>query len=260
MTKEQGYACSEIHDLESPKNATMFNGPPPEMPLPELPLFDLNQSRELSRREENSLQLILHEFFNPGEMQEEEVAEDFLSLKAISSEIKNIHAQSILLHGERIRRAQEVLIKYREGAFSAWLIQTYGNRQTPYSILQYCDLYHDLPTPDLKKKLAEIPRKAAYTLASRSGDLALKKRILKEHADQGQKELIMIIQEAFPLPQGDRRQRKEANMATLDSMFRGVETLLNRKSSLTQEHKERLKKLVGEIETVLESSTHVLQD
>lgn len=226
----------------------------------ELNLFDLGQERELTRREENSLQLILHEYFNPGAMQEEEVVDDFQSLRTINCEIKNINAQSIILHGQRIRRAQEILKKYREGAFTAWLQETYGNRQTPYSILQYCDLYHELPTENLKKKLEAIPRKAAYTLAGRTGDLSLKKKILENHADEGQKELIMLIQDTFPLPQGDRRKRKEANLSTIDSLMRLSKTLSNRKMSLTPTHRTRIRELVDVLEDLLEEPEQVLAE
>ncbi len=218
----------------------------------ELNLFEVGQERELTRREENNLQLILHEYFNPGAMQEDEVACDFESLRLLNCEIKNINAQSILLHGERIRKAQEILKKYREGAFTAWLIETYGNRQTPYSILQYCELYHMLPSEGLKKKLEAIPRKAAYTLAGRTGEMHLKRRILEDHSNEGQKDLIMIIQDTFPLPDGDRRQRKEANVATLDSIGRLCKTLVHRKGSLNEKHRLRIKELVNVLEDLLD--------
>ncbi|MCB1136958.1 MAG: CT583 family protein, partial [Chlamydiia bacterium] len=187
-------------------------------------------------------------------------ASDFESLRVLNCEIKNINAQSMLLDGERIRKAQDILKKYREGAFTAWLIETYGNRQTPYSILQYCDLHSQLPSEGLKKKLENIPRKAAYTLAGRSGALHLKRRILEDHGDEGQKELIMIIQDTFPLSDGDRRQRKEANLATLDSIGRLCKTLIDRKGSLTEKHRGRIKELVEVLEELLsEDEEHSLE-
>src|ERR1700677_3684402 len=63
--------------------------------------------------------------------------EDLEALTAITSEVKAITNQAVILHGERIKRAQEILKKYRDGAFTAWLFATYGNRQTPYNFLQY---------------------------------------------------------------------------------------------------------------------------
>jgi hypothetical protein len=249
---------SEANVLETLFDGDRAMGPEPgeqiqasNAELVELSLFDMGQERDLTRKEENSLQLILHEYFNPGAMKEEEVVDDFANLRAISCEIKNINAQSILLHGERIKRAQDILKKYQEGAFTAWLMQTYGNRQTPYSILQFCELHKALPSQGLRKKLENIPRKAAYALAGRSGDVQLKSRILDEYAGEGQKELIMLIQDTFPLPDGDRRQRKEANVATLDSMFRLCQTLLNRRPSLTDSHRDRIRGLVKELEQLL---------
>ena len=70
---------------------------------------------------------------------------DLKALMAITSEVKAITNQAVILHGERIKRAQELLKKYREGAFTAWLFSTYGNRQTPYNFLQYYEFYSILP-------------------------------------------------------------------------------------------------------------------
>ena len=43
------------------------------------------------------------------------------------------------------KERKTILKNYRDGAFSAWLIATYGNRQTPYNFLQYYELYITLP-------------------------------------------------------------------------------------------------------------------
>lgn len=214
--------------------------------------FDpVTQECSLSRKEENSLQLILHEFFNPGMMKEEEVSADFHELRDINLQIKSINNQSILFHGERIKQAQKLLKKYREGAFTAWLNATYGNRQTPYSILQYYEMYHALPNENLKRKMSQIPKKAAYTLASREGDLRLKQRILEDHHDEGQKELIMIIQDTFPLAENDRRKRKEANLVSIESLEKLSRTLCQRRDSLTEAHKEKVREVVEMLNDLL---------
>ena len=95
---------------------------------------------ELSDKEQEQLRFLLEEY---GEGQD--IGQDFTSLSAITSEVKAINNQAAILHGERIKKAQELLKKYREGAFTFWLIQTYGNRQTPYNFLQYYELYQSLP-------------------------------------------------------------------------------------------------------------------
>ncbi len=43
------------------------------------------------------------------------------SFDSITSEVKAINNQAIILHGERIKKAQEILKNYRDGAFTAWL-------------------------------------------------------------------------------------------------------------------------------------------
>jgi len=70
---------------------------------------------------------------------------DLKALLDITQEIKAITNQAVILHGERIKKAQKILKNYKEGAFTSWLISTYGNRQTPYNFLQYYDLYTSVP-------------------------------------------------------------------------------------------------------------------
>jgi len=124
---------------------------------------------ELSLSEKERLEILL----NTYKEEAQEIGPDLKNLSNITSEVKAITNQSAILHGERIKRAQEVLSKYREGAFSAWLLVTYGNRQTPYNFLQYYELYQQLPQI-LLPKLDKMPRQAVYTLASRKAPLEKK--------------------------------------------------------------------------------------
>lgn len=66
---------------------------------------------------------------------------DLAELSLITSEVKAINNQAAILHGERIKKAQTLLKSYQEGAFSAWLNATYGNRQTPYNLMQYYEFF-----------------------------------------------------------------------------------------------------------------------
>lgn len=155
---------------------------------------------ELSDKEQEELKFLLEEYREEGQ----DIGQDFTSLSAITSEVKAINNQAAILHGERIKKAQELLKKYREGAFSYWLIQTYGNRQTPYNFLQYYELYQSLPQL-LLCKLDEMPRQAAYTLASRDGPFELKKEIIQNYAGETKQILLEQIRRAFPLKQRDKR-------------------------------------------------------
>ena len=90
---------------------------------------------------------------------------DLEFLTTITSEVKAINNQAIILHGERIKQCTRTfLTKYRDGAFSAWLISTYGNRQTPYNFLQYYEFYQSLNL-ELQKRMDDMPRQVVlYTL------------------------------------------------------------------------------------------------
>ena len=133
-------------------------------------------------------------------------------LSAITSEVKAINNQAAILHGERIKKAQEILKKYRDGAFSAWLIATYGNRQTPYNFLQYYELHTSLPQT-LHPKLDEMPRQAVYTLASRSGPFEKKQEIIKNYQGEPKQELLSLIRKTFPLALDDKRKQDAAEYA-----------------------------------------------
>lgn len=136
--------------------------------------------------------------------EEQEIKQDLSSLITLTSEVKAINNQAAILHGERIKKAQDLLKKYRDGAFSAWLVATYGNRQTPYNFLQYYELYRTLPKT-LHNKLEEMPRQAVYTLASRNGSFEKKEEIIKNYKGQPKQQLLLTIRETFPLAKEDKR-------------------------------------------------------
>lgn len=132
-------------------------------------------------------------------------AHDLSRLLSLTSEVKAINNQAALLHGERIKQAHKILIHYREGAFTAWLMAAYGNRQTPYNFLQYYEFCEAMPK-ELRPQIEIIPRQAIYVLASRSGDLEKKQKIVENYEGETKKELLELIREQFPLQETDRRQ------------------------------------------------------
>jgi hypothetical protein len=155
---------------------------------------------ELSSNEKDHLQTLLDTY----KEQNQEIEGDLKMLFSITSEVKAINNQAAMLHGERIKKAQEVLKKYKEGAFSAWLVLTYGNRQTPYNFLQYFDLHQQLPS-SLHTKLDEMPRQAVYTLASRNAPFEQKEEVIKNYQGQPKQELLTLIRTLFPLDGADKR-------------------------------------------------------
>ncbi|MBS0585430.1 MAG: CT583 family protein [Verrucomicrobia bacterium] len=165
----------------------------------------------LDAKEESALyEILLH-----NHKDEDSIDEDLASLKRITEEVKAIDTQAILLHGERIKKAQTLLKKYKEGAFTAWLLETYKNRQTPYNFLQYYEFYQSL-TQSLREKVSQMPKQAVYTLAARSGELSSKRAIVESSYQEPKEIILQKIRSTFPLSQKDARaQNKEASIASL---------------------------------------------
>ena len=164
----------------------------------------------LSTTEKERLEGLLSQYKNDTH----EIQEDLFQLSAITAEVKAINNQAIILHGERIKKAQEILKNYQDGAFSAWLVATYGNRQTPYNFLQYYELYSSMPET-LQDKIDDMPRQAVYSLASRNGALSQKERIIKNYNGEPKVELLKLIRDTFPLAQNDKRAQNLPDVALL---------------------------------------------
>lgn len=177
---------SNLAELSSRGNLSSFSG-----------VFKVSA---LNDKELESLKILLQEY----KEEDQDIHQDLLLLSSLTSEVKAINNQAAILHGERIKKAQEILKKYKEGAFTFWLIQTYGNRQTPYNFLQYFELYQQLPQA-LLPKLDEMPRQAAYTLASRLGPFPLKEEIIKNYSGETKQVLLEYIRKSFPLSSQDKR-------------------------------------------------------
>ncbi len=162
----------------------------------------------LTDTEQQSLQDLLDHYKTP----KQETELDFSDLSAITSEVKAINNQAVILHGERIKKAQAILKKYKDGAFSAWLVYTYGNRQTPYNFLLYFEFYRSME-PLLQKQIDLMPRQAIYTLASRKGEIERKKHLIQTYKGETKNELLQLIRESFPLNENDKRKDIPAEMA-----------------------------------------------
>jgi len=172
-------------------------------------------SAPLTNEETLQIQKMLEIGSADGGATNDDVEGDQQVLTEITTQIRAIERQSVLLHGERISKAQSILKKYRDGTFSGWLQLAYGNRQTPYRMLQFYELFMKLGK-DEKELISAMPKRAAYALAGRSGEMEKKIEIIKEYHDSRPDEIIQVIQEAFPLKKGDkRRSSKNATDADL---------------------------------------------
>jgi hypothetical protein len=167
-----------------------------------------------------------------------DIAQDLSQLLAISSEVRAINNQAVMLHGERIKRAQDILKKYRDGAFSSWLVTTYGNRQTPYNFLQYYEFYAQMPTA-LHPQIETMPRQAVYTLASREGEIEKKEEIVRNYKGETKQQLLTLIRSHFPLDEDDKRREDVALMA-IASLERLKFTFQTGKVKLASKQKTQL--------------------
>lgn len=175
---------------------------------------------------------------------------DLKALTAITSEVKAITNQAVILHGERIKRAQDILKKYRDGAFTAWLYATYGNRQTPYNFLQYYEFYAMLPQT-LHAKLDQMPRQAVYSLASRNGSFERKEAIVRNYNGQAKQELLQLIRLEFPLDEEDKRHPNFAFHA-IAFLRKAKEMMKNPLCVPSEEEKKQLNNLLLQLQVLLD--------
>lgn len=206
---------------------------------------------ELSALEREQLEELLENFAPENGIKENE--RDFQELAALTMELKAITNQAAILHGERIKKAQQILTKYRDGAFTAWLMTTYGNRQTPYNFLLYYEFHQALPQ-DLRSRIEMMPRQAIYTLASREGDLQKKQRIVEDYRGETKNELLALIRLKFPLAYEDKR-RADPVDAVIKDLRRVCERLAETNpDSYSKKQKNSLKYLTNELLSVLSAA------
>lgn len=203
--------------------------------------------QELSKQEKSSLEILLKTYATNGE----NVESDLKKLIAITSEVKAINHQAALLHGERIKKVHALLTNYKEGAFSSWLIATYGNRQTPYNLMQYFDFYQAVPS-GLRPRLEEMPRQAVYSLASRDGELETKLKFVSSYGGETKQALLIKIRDLFPLREKDGRRENLGENAI--RLVEKAQALLERKGTrLSLKQKETLKELLTSLSSLIKT-------
>jgi hypothetical protein len=225
--KEQSGKMEKMAKQSATGNLTSFSG-----------VFNI---AELSDNEKETLQSILMQY-STGE---ETLNNDLHTLISITSEVKAITNQAVLLHGERIKKAQTLLKKYQEGAFTSWLIATYGNRQTPYNFLQYYEFSHAMPST-LRPLIEQMPRQAVYTLATRDAPLPQKQKFIENYKGQTKQELLELIRELFPLDEEDKRKQSPGE-TTIHALKKLSNHLTRKKIQLSKKQKTEIQSLLDSI-------------
>jgi hypothetical protein len=203
---------------------------------------------ELSAKEKNTLAEILKSYAN----EEQDFSTDLDLLISLTAEVKAINNQAALLHGERIKKAHHVLTRYRDGAFTAWLIAAYGNRQTPYNLMQYYEFCEVMPK-QLRPQIELMPRQAIYVLASRIGSLEQKQAIVENYQGETKSEMLTLIRQVFPLHQTDKRRPKmgKALIQVLKKIYWELKQTPHR---LTSTEKSQVVNLLKQIQQLIGKS------
>jgi len=149
---------------------------------------------------------------------------DFQHLSLLTAECRSIQKQCIVLIGERIFKVKQLLSSYQgfKRLFTRWIQFTFSSDKSAYNALNFYEFYTNLPQADLQVKLKNMPLKAGYMLASRSGDMAIKIKIIEELASEKADRIIAEIQEKFPLKEEDKRSK----LYGFDKKIRDFEDLL----------------------------------
>ncbi len=200
---------------------------------------------ELNSNEKEELENLLRQYAD----ELVNVEQDLEHLISLTAEVKAINNQAALLHGERIKKAHKLFIRYRDGAFTAWLIATYGNRQTPYNLMQYYEFCEAMPKP-LRHQIELMPRQAVYVLASREGDFDKKKLLVANYKGETKEEMWILIRQTFPLDEEDRRQQN-AGKSLISGFQRLFHQLKQTPTELSPTQKNQLQALLQQIQQLI---------
>ncbi len=196
--------------------------------------------------------LLLHKTKSQQEISEEFFQRDLEELSHITQEVRSITQQSILLHGERIQKAQKLLSSYTDGAFSSWLLTVYGNRQTPYNFLLYYQLYTALED-SIRRKMETFPKQAVYTLAGRDAPLPEKIEFIRSFHGSTKQEFLEEIRRRFPLSETDKRKASSLGIKLLRDIKKVTLSIVTQKDELAAHEKSALKKEIKELLSLLSS-------
>lgn len=241
MSKENGKAAA-LFTRKEKKKTDKFKESFENPNIIRNPIEVFFGSHKLSEEEEEKVKSLIGSRYNVDGVDRKKIDEDILGLLELSSQIRSITKQSLVLHGERISKGQEILKGYKRGAFTAWLELTYGNRQTPYNFLYYYMLYKELPIKT-RRIFQKIPYKAAYMLGSRGGSLDDKIHVIEKNHKKPQKEFLSLIEEAFPIAHTDKRIKVSSSIKLAETAFENLKLVCSRKNSLSSEVLKKLKQI-----------------
>lgn len=214
------------------------------------PISSFFNVQKLSPSDQKKIKLLVCDRYRVEGISDLQMKKDMSSLFELSSQIRAITKQSLILHGERIARGQNILKKYKRGAFTSWIDLAYGNRQTPYNFLYYYLLYKQLPIKT-KELYQKIPYRAAYVLAARKGDIKEKIEIIENNFQKPQKDLLIIIGKTFPLSDSDRRVKVESMLSLTENILDQLKTIKARHGGKKKQVVKKLNEIKKFIEDII---------
>jgi hypothetical protein len=211
-------------------------------------IFDL---QSLDDKTAQAIELLVHDLNPPETDNIEALRADIVRLKNITVEVQAIEKQGVLLVGERLFKAREILGRWSQGSdsFRNWLNIVFKHRSSAYNVLAFYDLHQILPSPELQKKLKEMPHKAAYVLAARKGEIEAKAEIVEKHFHLKADEIIAIVQDKFPSSKKESKQ--SVPDALIDTIRTGLRKLIAKRHSLKKGHFTAIAECQNLIEVLL---------
>ena len=180
------------------------------------------------------LEQIVIENAIPGLFSEEQASSDLEEMKLLTAEIRAVGKQSLILIGERVFKARNILKKYKEGSFTQWLLQTFGCRRTGYNYLTYYEFYRQLPNVELQETFKKFPQKFAYKLASRKGDINVKCELVREYSDYPLEEMERLMKEMLPHKEGSTKSDSPVQ-TYIERMRQSLQKLLVHQKELSED-------------------------
>lgn len=150
----------------------------------------------------------------------------FEELKTITAQIKGIQKQGILLIGEKIFEARNLINQNTtlNTTFSDWISVAFKTKSSAYNALAYYEFYKNLPTNESRLVFQSIPYKAAYVLSSRRVCIEDKCKALANLKGLSNVEAISFIDRVFP-----KKNRKSSSFLNDQHL---VDVILNKMSYL----------------------------
>ncbi|MES2199124.1 MAG: CT583 family protein [Chlamydiota bacterium] len=180
-----------------------------------------------------------------GEEKDQEHPEDMTALATVTKELKAINRQNIVLLGERISKAREIL-RYSEKGFKQWLHLVFGSHSTGYNYLNYFELHNSLPKEHLKNKLEEMPAKAAYVLASKDASIDQKVDIIETHYTEQAKNIISHVKAT--LSSDEDKNLINPIDKLLDTLEKTVTKLFKMKEAFDDDQKQKILHILNNAE------------